>query len=210
MAWANHPEGLARCRPERSEGPLEPSNRTERSPDAVRQRIGPCGSSAQRVLRFAQDDRSCLLRRCVHPIALRAGSRHRPDSRVRGLADVLHLVEIGAVALRFHAIAGDEPERRRIDAVAQAAAILRTFVENMTEVAVAEFRAYLRANHAVARVGQLLHMGMLDRLGETGPAAPGLELVRGGEERLAGDDIDIDTGLLVVEERTRAGALRAA
>jgi hypothetical protein len=48
-----------------------------------------------------------------------------------------NLIEIFAVALAFHVVAMDEPERRGIDAVAQASPIRRTIREDVAEMAVA-------------------------------------------------------------------------
>jgi hypothetical protein len=53
------------------------------------------------------------------------------------MLDLLNLIEIFAVALALHVIAMDEPERRGIDAVAQATAISRAIWEDVAEVAVA-------------------------------------------------------------------------
>jgi hypothetical protein len=58
-------------------------------------------------------------------------------------------------------------------------------------------------------VRELGHVGRLDGLGEARPAAAGLELVRGRKQRLAGDDVHVDAGLLVVEQRARARSLGA-
>ena len=38
----------------------------------------------------------------------------------------------------------------------------------------------------------------VERLGEAGPAGPGIVLVEGAEERLARDDVHVDPGLVVV------------
>src|SRR5262249_11437405 len=137
-------------------------------------------------------------------------SSHPPEPRAPASSDILHLVEIGAVALRRHPVARDEAKRSRVDAITQAPAILRPVIEDMAEMAVAECRAHLGADHAVGPVAQLLDVGRLDRLREAGPAAAGFVLVRRREERFAGDDIDIDARLLVIEERASPGALGAA
>ena len=104
----------------------------------------------------------------------------------------------------------DEAQRRRVDAVAQAAAVARPVVEDVAEVAVGAARAHLGADHAVRAVAQLLDVRRLDRLGEARPAAARLELVGRGEQRLAGDDVDVDPGLVVVEQSAGAGRLGAA
>src|SRR5262245_35685764 len=79
----------------------------------------------------------------------------------------------------------------------------------MTEVAVAVLGANFGTHHAVAAVAQLTDVGWLDGFGETGPAGPGLVFVGRGEQRLARNDIDIDTGLLIVQKLARAGTLGA-
>src|SRR5262245_11576990 len=75
---------------------------------------------------------------------------------------------------------------------------------------VPELRTDLGADHAVARVTELLHVGVLDRLGEARPATARIELIGGCEERLAGHDIHIDPGLFVVEKSAGSGAFGSA
>ena len=58
-------------------------------------------------------------------------------------------------------------------------------------------------------VAQLGDVGGLDRLGEARPAAAGFIFVAAREQGLAGNDVDVDARLLVVEERARAGAFGA-
>jgi hypothetical protein len=53
------------------------------------------------------------------------------------MLNLLNLIEIFAVALALHIVAMDEPERRGIDAVAQATAISGAIWEDVAEVAVA-------------------------------------------------------------------------
>ena len=61
-------------------------------------------------------------------------------------------------------------------------------------------------------VGDLFDVGGLDGFGKAGPAAVGVELVEGGEEGLAGDDVDVEAGLVVVPRNSfwkgRSVALR--
>ena len=47
-------------------------------------------------------------------------------------SDVLHLVQVGR-ALGLHVVAMDEPKRRRVDAIAQSAAVLRPVRKYMAE-----------------------------------------------------------------------------
>ena len=62
-----------------------------------------------------------------------------PRARPLGwsMLNLLNLIEIFAVALALHVVAMDEPERRGIDAVAQATAISGAIREDVAEVAVA-------------------------------------------------------------------------
>jgi hypothetical protein len=53
------------------------------------------------------------------------------------MLNLLNPIEIFTVALALHVVAMDEPERRGIDAVAQATAISRAIREYVAEVAVA-------------------------------------------------------------------------
>ena len=76
-----------------------------------------------------------------------------------------------------------ELQRGRIDAVAQAGRS-RTVLEDVAEMAIA-FRAQdLGANHAVGDVAFLVDMAVRGRRGETRPAAAGIELGVGFEQRL--------------------------
>src|SRR5689334_3678955 len=91
------------------------------------------------------------------------------------LMDVLHLVQVSAVARCFHVVAMDEAERCRVDAVAQSTAVPRTVGKHVAEVAVAVRGPDLGAHHAVCRVAELVDVRWLDRLGEARPSATGLE-----------------------------------
>ena len=64
--------------------------------------------------------------------------------------------------------------------------------------------------NTVAQILFFHHSGALDRLCKGGPAAAALVLIRGGKERLAGDDIHIDALFKLVPELACEGALRAA
>src|SRR3546814_5592351 len=75
----------------------------------------------------------------------------------------------------------------------------------MAEGAVAMRRAHLGADHAMRAFLQLVHVGRHDRLGEAGPAAAGLELVGRGEQRLAGNDVDVEARQLVIVILPREG-----
>src|SRR5688500_2824580 len=104
----------------------------------------------------------------------------------------------------------DEPQRGRVDAVAQSAAIARPVGEYVAEMAVAVRRAHLDASHAVRRVPDFVDVGRIDGLREARPAGARVEFVRRGEQRLAGYDVDVDTRLLVIEILPGSGGLGAA
>src|SRR5262249_22466082 len=101
------------------------------------------------------------------------------------MLNLLNLIEIFAVALPLHLVAVDEPERRGIDAVAQATAISRAIREHVAEVAVAMGRSNLGPDHPMGGVRQLVDVCGNDRLSETRPPAPRLKLVGRRKKRLA-------------------------
>ena len=90
-------------------------------------------------------------------------------------------------------------------AKSQAAAIRGAVVEHMAKMAVAIGRAHFDACHAMAGVLEFVHVG--DRFRETRPATTGIVFIGRSEQGLAGNDIDIDAGLLVIEIFAGAGAL---
>lgn len=71
------------------------------------------------------------------------------------------------------------------------------------------YRTDLGADHVVAGVVPFVDIGGFDRLRKTRPATTRLELVGRGEQRLAGDDVDIDAGLVVVQVLAVSGVLRS-
>src|SRR3954454_17789827 len=75
-------------------------------------------------------------------------------------------------------------QRRRIDAVAQAIGP-GAVIEDVAEMAVAFRAQHLGAHHAVADVALLVDMAVIRRPGKTRPAAAGIELGVGLEQRLA-------------------------
>ena len=80
----------------------------------------------------------------------------------------------------------------------------------MTKVRISGTASDLCAAHAVAQVLQFHHGRLFNGLCESRPAAAALVLIRGGKERLAGDDIHIDALFKLVPELACEGALRAA
>src|ERR1019366_6354933 len=88
-------------------------------------------------------------------------------------------------------------QRRRIDAVTQsgrAGAVL----EDMAEMAVALRTKHFGPDHAVAAVAFLLDMALRRRLGKAWPAAAGIELGVGFEQRLAAAGADVGAGPLLM------------
>src|SRR5262245_53555047 len=88
---------------------------------------------------------------------------------------VLHLVQVTRVTLGLHVVAGNEAQRRGVDAVAQAAAVLGAVGKDMTQMAVAMRRAHLGA--AFPGIRALVHVGGVEGPREAGPAAARVELV---------------------------------
>src|SRR5262245_63917064 len=89
------------------------------------------------------------------------------------LMAVLHLAQVTRITLGLHVVAGNEAQRRGVDAVAQSAAVLGAVGKDMTQMAVAVRRAHLGA--AFPRIRALVHVVSIDRLGEARPAAARVE-----------------------------------
>src|SRR5262245_61605228 len=79
---------------------------------------------------------------------------------------ILHLVQISPITLGLHIIAMDEPQRGRIDAIAQSAAVARPVGKYVPEMAVTVRRAHLGARHAVRSVTQLVDVVQFYGFGE--------------------------------------------
>src|SRR5215468_11326470 len=82
---------------------------------------------------------------------------------------ILHLVQVSPITLGLHIIAMDEPQRGRIDAIAQSAAVARPVGKDVPEMAVTVRRPHLGARHAMRGVPKFVNMGRLNGLGEAGP-----------------------------------------
>jgi len=77
-------------------------------------------------------------------------------------------------------------------------------VEDVPEVGVSGARAHLvRPSEGAVRPGD--DMTVVDRSDEARPAGPRLELVGRAEERLAGRDVDVDPGSMVIQKSFRKG-----
>src|SRR5262245_54192405 len=103
----------------------------------------------------------------------------------------------------------DKPQRGRVDAITQPAAILGSVGKHVAEMAVRVRRAHLSAEHAVRGVPQFVDILRFNGLGEAGPAASGIKLVGRREQRLAGHDIDVDSRFLVIQIFSGSGGLGA-
>ena len=90
-----------------------------------------------------------------------------------------------------------------------------SIVEKMAKMRIALFGSDLGPLHAKAAIGFFGHVQFLDWLGETGPAAAAIELVERTEKGFARDDVDIDSGAMLIpigimESRLGAAHLRDA
>src|SRR6476469_176168 len=101
----------------------------------------------------------------------------------------------------------DEPERGRVDAVAQSAAVAWPVKKYMPKTAIAVRRAHLGTRHAMRSVPQFVDIGRFYGLGEARPAASRFEFVGRSEQRLAGHNIDIDARFLVIQIFSSSGTL---
>ena len=118
------------------------------------------------------------------------------------LKSFLKQVQEVPVALGLHFFIGDKAQAALLNAVAHAIGGLRIAGEHMTKVRISGTASDLCAAHAVAQVLQFHHGRLFNGLCESRPAAAALKLIRGGKERLAGDDIHIDA-LFQTYPRTR-------
>src|SRR5208283_353035 len=103
-----------------------------------------------------------------------------------------------AVALAFEFVQGNEAQRCRVDAVAQAAGVLRAIVKHVTQMAVAMARPHFGAGHAVTHVGLFFHVRGFYRLGEARPTAVAIELVERRKKRLTRNDIHVNAWFIVI------------
>ena len=115
-----------------------------------------------------------------------------------------------SVTLCFHLCIRHKAQGRTVDAVAHAIGGLRIAGEHMTKVRISGTASDLCTAHAVAQVLQFHHGRVLDGLCESRPAAAALVLIRGGKERLAGDDIHIDALFKLIPELACERVLCAA
>src|SRR5262245_33075474 len=86
----------------------------------------------------------------------------------------------------------------------------RAVVEDVAEVGVGGFGTDFGALHKCRAVGLLGDFALFDWLCKARPSSAGIELIQGTEQRLAGNYIDINAGLMVVPIRVLEGRFRAA
>src|SRR6185312_8192244 len=130
-------------------------------------------------------------------LALRARSLHSASSLWGEENLFVKQFTVLAIAFLFQFGEWNEAQRCRVDAIAQPAALARTVIEQMTQMAVAVLGADLGADHAVAGVVFFDHVGSLDRFAETRPAAVALEFVERSEQRLARHDVHVQARFTV-------------
>ena len=97
---------------------------------------------------------------------------------------------------------------RRVHAVTQSC-WRWTIIKNVPEVRIGVHGSHLCSLHSVSLVRARFYVFRLERLAEAGPAAIRIELVERTKERLAGDDIDINSRLVVVPVRVVKWRFRA-
>jgi hypothetical protein len=105
---------------------------------------------------------------------------------------------VASVSFAFELVNRDEPQRSRIDAVAQPTRFARAVRKDMAQVAIRRARANLGSEHAVADVAIFDDGFGLDRLRETRPTTAAVELIHGSKQRLARNHVYVKTRFLVV------------
>src|ERR1043165_4159735 len=88
----------------------------------------------------------------------------------------------------------------------------RAVVKDVAEVGIGGFGAHFGPLHKGGSVGFLGDLVFLDWLGKAWPAGAGIEFIQRTEQRFAGNNIHINTGLMIVpicvlERRFRAALL---
>src|SRR6187402_2381702 len=98
-------------------------------------------------------------------------------------------MDVLAVAFLLEIGDGNETQRCRVDAIAQATLVTGAVREDVAQVAVTVRRTHFGADHAVGDIAPLFDIVRLERARETGPAAAAIELVERREQGLSRDDI---------------------
>src|SRR5262249_12318583 len=119
------------------------------------------------------------------------------------------LVQVSTVPLGFHVVAMDEPQRGRVDAIAQPTPVPWTVGKYVPKMAVRVGRSHFGANHAVGSVPQFVNIRGFNGLGEAGPAASRFKFGGRREQRLPGYNVDVDSRFIVIQIFPASGGLRA-
>ena len=105
----------------------------------------------------------------------------------------------------------NETQSGGVNAVPHAAFVGRTVVKNVPKMGIALVASDFGPFHAESAICFLADMAILDRLGETWPAAAAVEFVEGSKEGFTADNIDVNTGAMIipvlVSERRLGAAL---
>jgi len=105
--------------------------------------------------------------------------------------------QILSVSLFLQILFRNEPQRCRIHAVTKARR-RRPVIEDVAEMEIAMFAPDLDAGHEKAMVFPLHDIPRLKGLGEARPSGPGIIFVLGAEQRLPGNDVDINPFSMVI------------
>src|SRR5262249_13463148 len=105
--------------------------------------------------------------------------------------------EILLVSLLLQLLDRDESQGRRVHAVALTGR-RRPVIEHVAQVRVAVRRTDLGTLREESPVDLLANVVRIERPSEARPTGAGIVLVERAEQRLAGDDIDVNAGVLVV------------
>src|SRR5574344_168210 len=106
---------------------------------------------------------------------------------------LLYGLNPAAIALCVHITQRHKPQAGAVDAIAFAATVTRAIGENMPQVRVCMPAAYFNAVHVVAGVDMFGDHAAGDGPYKAGPATAGIVLVGRAEQRLAADNVHIQT-----------------
>ena len=115
-----------------------------------------------------------------------------------------------SIALGFHFVVGNEPKGCAVDAVPDPVGGFRIIFKDMAQMGIACPASYLNALHSMAIILDLNDGWFLDGLCEGRPAAAALVFICGGEQRLAGDDVHVDSLGEMIPEFILIGIFRPA
>lgn len=116
--------------------------------------------------------------------------------------------QVLSVAFLFQALGGDEAQRSRVHAKAQAGGS-RAVIEDMAQVGIRMLRTHLGARQDELEIGARGDVLRFQRPGEAWPARARVIFIQRAEQRLAGYHVHIDAGVLVVPILVVEGRLGA-